>query len=286
MTEVVPRHAIDAESFEGRADEYRGYLGDHIPRLPQRPDNLFFVETLARALLGVLLIDDPRAELVATRQAARLAEQAATGLFWVTDGFVTGGSDSVCLRFGDEDYQLPTGPNQAADTGRWLTAFWWSTIGRDTEAGDMLARYPVEQLRDTGDGGVADEFQYEWVALLQAARREDPSQLVNRARRLDLTSKIGAQTVIDHLIKPTIDVFTAMAVGDEKAFTKELVKALKRHRKYFDTGKRRSGPDGFVSVPLLALTCWAHDRGMHIAIESEYIPRGLVENTYWMRALG
>ncbi|WP_433566912.1 immunity 49 family protein [Nocardia sp. CA-151230] len=285
MTEVVPRHAIDAETFEGRADEYRGYLGDHIPRLPERPDNLFFVKTLARALLGALLIDDPTADSAATVKAAQLAEQAATGLFWVTDGFVTGERDTVGLRFGDEVYQVPTGPNQAADTGRWLTAFWWATIARDTEAGDMLAGYPVERLRDTGDGGVADEFQYEWVDLLQAAWREDPSRLADRARGLDTTSKIGAQTVIDHLIRPTIDVFAAIAASDEKAFTKELVKALKRHRKYFDTAKRRGGPDGFFSVPLLALTCWAHDRGMSIDVESEYIPRRFVELPNWLQSL-
>lgn len=281
----MPRHPIDAKSFEGRADEYGGYLGDHIPRLPQRPDNLFFVETLARALLGVLLIGDPDAESIATLEAARLAEHAATGLFWVTDGFVTGERDIVDLRFGDEIYQLPTGPDQAAEVGRWLTAFWWAIIARDTEAGDMLARYPVERLRGTGDGGVADEFQYEWVDLLQAAWHDDPSQFVVHAQELDTTSKIGAQTIIDQLFKPTIDVFTAMAADDSKAFTRELVKALKRHRKHFDTAKRRSGPDGFVSVPLLALTCWAHDRGMNIDVESEYIPRGFVAHPDWMRSL-
>ncbi|WP_040863320.1 immunity 49 family protein [Nocardia niigatensis] len=285
MTAVVPRHAIDAKTFEGRADEYRGYLGDHIPRLPERPDNLFFVETLARALLGVLLIEDPTADSTATLEAAQLAEQAATGLFRVVDGFVTGERDSVDLGFGGEAYRVPTGPNQAADTGRWLTAFWWATVARDTEAGDMLARYPVERLRDTGDGGVADEFQYEWVDLLQTAWRDDLGSLADRAKSLDTTSKIGAQTVIDHLIKPTIDVFTAIAADDEKVFAKELAKALKRHRKYFDTAKRRGGPDGFVSVPLLALTCWAHDRGMRIDVESEYIPQGFIDHPDWMLTL-
>ncbi|MFE3195284.1 immunity 49 family protein [Nocardia sp. NPDC059240] len=286
MTAVVPRHAIDATTFEGRADEYRGYLGDHIPRLPERPDNLFFVETLARALLGVLLIDDPTADSTATLEAAQLDEQAATGLFRVADGFVTGERDAVDLPFGGETYGVPTGPNQAADTGRWLTAFWWATIARDTEAGDLLARYPVERLRDTGDGGVADEFQYEWVDLLQTAWSDDPGSLVDRANSLDTTSKIGAQAVIDHLIKPTIDVFSAMAAGHEKAFARELTKALKRHRKYFDTAKRHRGPDGFVSVPLLALTCWAYDRGMRIDVVSEYIPQRFIDRPDWMFTLG
>ncbi|WP_067721458.1 immunity 49 family protein [Nocardia yamanashiensis] len=282
MTEVK-RHPIEVTMFAGREREYRGYLAEHLPRLPERPDNLYYVHTLAKALLGVLLIEDPQAGTDATQRAARLTEQVATGQFWVSASYFENGAEPIELRFGDTVHRIPSGLDKSADTGGWLTAFWWSMIARDAASADMLAHYDVARLRNTG--GVADEFQYEWVASLQQAHLSSPLEVADRVRAIETTSAIGAQQVVDNLIEPAVAVFLAIADSDQKRFDALLAQALKRHRKYFGAGKKRTSLDGFLSVPLLGLACWARDRGLQVDVESEYIPKGFIENPNWMRTL-
>ncbi|MET9490288.1 immunity 49 family protein [Nocardia sp. NPDC006630] len=249
------------------------------------PDKVGPLLTRAEAQLGVLTASDPQAGAHQTQQAAQLSEQLATGLFWITSSHLSKLTESVELRFGDQTYRIPAGPNYSAHQGKWLDAFWWARTARDDDAAEMLAGFPIDRLRDTGDGGVADEFNYEWVAILQDAWREGPTTVAGRARSLGTTSALGAQQIVDHLLRPPMVVFDAIASNDEAGLSRALVEALMLHRSFFDSKEWRHDPAGFVSIPLLGLSCWAHDLGMRIDVESEYIPKGFIENPDWIRIL-
>ncbi|MFT3662383.1 MAG: immunity 49 family protein [Gordonia sp. (in: high G+C Gram-positive bacteria)] len=74
-----------------------------------------------------------------------------------------------------------------------------------------------------------------------------------------------------------------VAIGDQEAFTEQLGSALEAHRAYYSKNEYRTcRSDGFVSIPILAACCMAIDDGMTIDIETDYLPRYLLDHPAWM----
>ena len=71
--------------------------------------------------------------------------------------------------------------------------------------------------------------------------------------------------------------------GTQEDFNAALRKALEAHRTYY--GKRRfdppeyqeNSPSGFIALGPLAFAVAMHDRGWPITVESDYLPRSLIE---------
>lgn len=285
---TVARHLIDAESFEGRAAEYEASVARLLPLLEIAPDKFVFACARAESLFGVESLDDPTGRTRSIQRAALLTEQLAVGLFQVTGAHIAGRTDSVRLRMLDATIAVPAGPNHAAHQGSWRTAFWWSRITRSDAASEQLARYPVDRLRNTGDGSWSSEFTYQWVSILQDAWLDDLREQTGRVNSLATNEDISGpegQYRTDHLLRPPMDVFDALAAGDGKRFEHALTDALIKYRTFYDTARSRTDPSGFVSVPLLALACWAHDLGLPVTVESDYIPRHFIENPDWVAEL-
>ncbi|WP_433205064.1 immunity 49 family protein [Nocardia sp. CA-107356] len=285
MVRIVARHPIDESTVDGEQEALRSHLTTLLSLLPRASDKWGFALSTAENLLSVLALHDPSCRSAAAREAARLSENIAVGLFNVTGSYFAGNRDSVRLMIGDQEYQLPAEPNSWAYCYAWRTAFWWSLIARDAAAADRLSRYPVDQLSPKGMGRT-DDFQYEWVRILQLAWSQNPGSAVDRVNALDTTTGLpGAEIrrIIGLLNKPVIAAFAKLAVGDHAGFNDELFQALTQHRKFFDTKKSRNDIGGFLSIPILGLSCWAHDLGVPIDVESEYIPKNFIEDPDWMR---
>ncbi|MCX4096109.1 immunity 49 family protein [Nocardia sp. alder85J] len=288
MTVIVERHPIDLSAFEGRADKYAGHLTGLLPLLETMPDKFVFVCSLAESLLSVQLLTDPEGSGRPVQETALRSEQATVGLFRVTDAGFAGQTDPVRVRILDTTLAVPAKRNHAATQGKWQDAFWWSRIARDGGAADLLAHFAVDRLRDTGDGSRSSEFSYQWVTILQNAWLRGPGSQAGEVNSLSTVSEVGGregQRVTDRLIRPPMEVFDALAVQNGEQFNRLLADALTQHRKFFGTARWRNDPIGFLSVPLLALACWAHDLGLPVDVESDYIPRHFIENPDWATEL-
>jgi Immunity protein 49 len=69
--------------------------------------------------------------------------------------------------------------------------------------------------------------------------------------------------------------------GDAQAFNESLAKALELHKKHYSSDERMSGdPRGFIAIAPLGITCYAYDAGFPIEVESDYIPKYIVERQY------
>lgn len=230
-----------------------------------RSDEPHFVDTPEReGLAERLVLDDPRGMgigtwVVAGRHAGRLAAGYLTGT-------PVSGSDAVD--------QVPG----------WASAFWWGLIARDTETLVALAGYPVDRLRGFDCTGVFDEFQFEWLEVLQSAWLHGPEAVADRVNELRTVGRVGTQEYLNLLLHPVIEVFARFCAGDEAGFDRALVTALYRHREFFDTDRWRQELDGVISAPLLGLACWARDRGLDIQVESDYLPSGFLERPDWARS--
>ncbi|MFC9999154.1 immunity 49 family protein [Nocardia sp. NPDC127526] len=231
------------------------------PMPPVRPDGPNFARSFPGEMLAQTLIWDRFAQQGQTWFFAQMTEQT------ITERFRASGIEA-----GFDRNDKVTG---------WRTAFWWALIARDAEALRELTEYPVQRLRDFGDGAF-DDCQYEWARILQDAWRYGPDTVADQAWALDTTSRVGAQQVLDHLVRPSIEVFTRLAAHDQAGFSWELANALRRHRAFFDRVPWCDDPEGVISLPLLGLACWAYDSGLRIEVASEYLPLGLVLRPDWM----
>ncbi|MET9490289.1 immunity 49 family protein [Nocardia sp. NPDC006630] len=263
MAEWVPRHEIDSAAMQIVDAGSVAPIVYSVPMPAVRPEGPNFARSFGGELLGRALIFDPHAGQPRTWYYAGMSEAALTKRFR---------AEGIASGFDRHD-RVPG----------WRAAFWWAVIARDTEAMEELIAYPLERLRESG-AGAFDEFQYEWALLLREAWRYGPETVGEQAWGLDTTSAVGAQEVVDQLLRPSIEVFARLGARDQEGFGWELGNALRRHRAFFDRATWCNDPEGVFSLPLLGLACWAHDLGMRIDVESDYLPRGFVYRADWHRS--
>lgn len=264
MWDDTSRHAVDVDAVKIVDAGSVAPVYYEIPMPAVRADGPNFSRSFGGELLGRVLIWDPAGAWPQTQDLALLTMKTVTERFRASG--VEAGFDRVD--------KVPG----------WRAGFWWALIGRDAEALRELVAYPVERLRASG-GDAFDEFQYEWVRLLQQAGQFGPQGLADQARSIDTTSRVGAQDSVDLLLQPVIEVFARLAAEDEDGFNYELGNALRWHRAFFDRDPWRNDPEGVLSLPLLALACWAHDLGLNIEVESEYLPVTFIHHAQWRPAL-
>lgn len=234
-----------------------------IPMPPVRPEGPNFARSFGGEMLALSLRWDTQAWQPSTWHAADMTARTLTGRF--------------------RPRGLAAGFDRNDKVSGWRSAFWWALIARDAAAMTQLAEYPVARARRFGEDAF-DEFHYEWMTILQTAWRHGPEAVADQVWQLDTTSRVGAQEVVDHLLRPSIDVFARLAARDQDGLTYELANALYMHRAFFDNDTWRDDPEGALSLPLLGIACWARDLGMRIEIDSDYLPWGFIDRPDWMRS--
>jgi hypothetical protein len=76
---------------------------------------------------------------------------------------------------------------------------------------------------------------------------------------------------------PLLKVLKELESRKEVEFNKRLEEALLGHKKYWSSSKRlREMLDGLIALPLIAFAALAHDRGMKVKVESDYLPMSWV----------
>ncbi|MFE3000419.1 immunity 49 family protein [Nocardia sp. NPDC059246] len=277
MAETVARHRIDRkEDLEQRAVIDRQNLSKIIQTLRSRPDLIDFSYTVSDSLFRTLSLVDPGCYRPETREAARFSVQTAVAIYSMATAELEGQTDKIELKIGSEDIAVAAKLHAMADANHWLVAFWWSIIARSSEATDMLARYPLDRLRGPQSSDLLD-----WIQILCSAWLNG----LPIATESVATNSTNTQSTNDKLLESLINVLAALAAADRAAFNRELMRALELHRGYFDTDANRGNMEGVVSIPLLGLACWAHDRGVPIDVESDYAPNFFIQNSDWAKAL-
>lgn len=82
------------------------------------------------------------------------------------------------------------------------------------------------------------------------------------------------------LYYPPMELFYHLTQREEAKFNASLANALELHKRYWTTEEERlRDPEGFVGLAPLVVTCLAHDAGMRIEVESDYLPFHLLTGT-------
>lgn len=200
--------------------------------------------------------------------------------------YATAGSDGdIECRLGDQVRILPStgGPAHYADAGNWLTALWLSIVCREADRIDMLAGVPTELLRTSG--AQFDDYAYLWVDALQTYWTQGPGFGDKLAAAIEgAAPEVARETsreILLKLIYPSMRLFYHFARRQHDEFNDALAEALELHKEFWSSDEERSyDPDGFVALAPLAITCLAHDAGFPVTVESEYVPKHLIERSW------
>jgi hypothetical protein len=274
------RHAIDrefaAEGAEGEAD----LLANLLEVAQTKPHALDAVISSARAYAGYLSVAS--SEIDPLCGVLRCGAEAAGALFALATG-----SGLVEVDVNQRHVRLPsTGPTDATNPGTWRVGWWMAHVVRDQGVIGRLASTPVDVLRRSSTRG--DECQYLYVEALQAVGARAPDWGDRLERALDSTDperqSLTAEDFVLNIMVPEMEMLLNLGLGDAGALQEALGYALERHRKYWGGEDRVKDPDGFLALGPLAIASMAHDAGMAVEVESEYVPAALIQGACSPRA--
>lgn len=206
----------------------------------------------------------------------RIGAQAMVAVF---DGALAVGEE-VEVRIGDGPLALaPSAVDKSLHhVGNWTDGFSAAAICRERDLMDALCRVPVEVLRRSSTRGL--EHTYLLAAALQAYWRKEGEARERAVTALQATEdeKLPgpALNATRELAVPKIEVFLRLVEGRPEPFNEALYRALQLHHHYWSREVVANDPVGYIGLYLTGLAALAHDAGIPVTVESDYLPMGLV----------
>ncbi|MFE9454777.1 immunity 49 family protein [Streptomyces sp. NPDC006739] len=285
MSTSVPRHAYPVDNTaEGLAvlDETLSWVVGELedPDDTGRSQALSVSVALAQSRCAI----DPEASKFETWDAWVTAMQIGCALF---DSAASAEGPVPCRigGTGEVKYLPATGPTSYTHVGAWLTAWYLATICRENERLDRLAHVPVSFLRQSG--AVFDEYVYDWVEALQSFWFQRPAEmwdkLVAAIKKTDpdTAPHIADKETLLKLLYPPLELFQLCNRGDAERFNSALFEFLTWHKQYWADGEERAqSSDGLVALGLLAIACMAYDNDLPVEVQSQYLPKHLLQRSW------
>jgi hypothetical protein len=263
-------------------ESYRDLLDSCAVDLAEKVDGQWDCRWLPRANEGAMMLSGIRATVDPADPAIRdcLTLTACTAAAAHLAAF-TPGTEPVrapAAGGGWVDVVRTNGPPQRLSPPvHWRQGLLAAMVVRNDDAVAILAAVTWTDMLRYVHANRVPWLETEHSALVALARRDEgATAAVTRAKDI-------AQADAGRHLWPAKVVAPAMAMAlcaldrDQTAFDTATVHALKRHRNYFTTtGKNLF--DGQLALAPLAMASLAVDLGMDLNVESDYMPRWLVEN--------
>jgi hypothetical protein len=271
---VIEQHSIDLAWAREELEDGLQQRGRLITRMRERPSLL---EGLAASVdehfmyTAAVEPDSP-----ALMEAARVAARVLTTLI----GFANGDSQARVIDLGSTRVEAAPFPAKVSAL-QWLHAFSYALIARDEEASERLVETEIHTLQQGASekGMELDGYHYIWVAALKSWRlgRDVVNHLIDLRRS---TEPGGIEIAAPEMVRSTQEMAQALAafLSDETdVFNDSLAAAVEQHKAWWLQQERSARKHAsFVALEPLALACAAHDGGMKVTVESDYLPASLI----------
>ncbi|MEU0632302.1 immunity 49 family protein [Streptomyces sp. NPDC005989] len=216
---------------------------------------------------------DPRASIFPTWDAWVNAMQVSSAVF----AAATTTEEQVQCRIAHKDRTLKaTGPEWYVTPGAWLAAFHLAVVCREKDRITALCQVPMSLLRENGSR--FEEYHYAWIDTLQTYWLGGPELVPKLVAAVDGTDPeaVADPQMVGKLMYPPMEMFHRFIRKDNEGFNRALAAALEWHKEYWSEESRALQASGFVALAPLAMACFAHDAGIPIEVESEYLPATLL----------
>ncbi|MEU4998735.1 immunity 49 family protein [Streptomyces sp. NPDC021622] len=282
MASSIPRHNFPVDNAVEAMEPIVKSAEDALSEIETSEFDRFDALDLALTVAKWSCLTDPTVKEFPTWEAWVTAMQVGSSLF--ISGVATDGPVPCRVGSHGEVKNLPaTGPQEYLHAGNWLTAYYLAVICRENERLDQLARVPVSFLR--ASGMEFDEYIYAWVETLQNAwfgRQETWDTLVTAINGTDPAAPhIASAELMLKVLYPPLEIFHRYQRQDPEPFNEALAKALTWHKEFWSEDETRSkSSEGLVALGPLAIACMAFDADMPIEVESEYLPKALLQRSW------
>ncbi|QLE86807.1 hypothetical protein FLM48_18060 [Shewanella sp. Scap07] len=162
----------------------------------------------------------------------------------------------------------------------WFDAYFLAVITRDTASMDSLASFPVDVMCQSAT--TSGPVSYKLVEVFQAYhhRTSNFPALLNEC--MAMAMKQGNDWALD-IAMGYLETFAALTTNAGFDFNEVLAKNLQRQEQY---QIRESGPDrapvrSFIPLQLLGMASMWHDRGNEVTVQSDALPRFLIDGRYF-----
>lgn len=293
MTVYIARHehGWPPSLLKKQLDSYEEDLEDALSSVTIKSDNISSVLNSAIDYAGYISVLEPNSSEL--YRALRIASWAAECIFSLADLSITFSYD---LHVGEgKPFSFPqTGSTGYSNCGTWETGYYLAFACREKQVLDSLDTRPTDIARQSSL--ICNEYSYLMIDALKSfynsgcqdsnqpstSTEETIDKLTNALRATDPNEII--EETIDatlNLSVPEIEMIIRLIEGDSQAFNKALVKALELHKKHFSSDEQMSGdPRGFIAIAPLGIASYAYDAGFPIEVESEYIPKYILERQF------
>ncbi|MFD4261094.1 immunity 49 family protein [Streptomyces sp. NPDC058534] len=281
MTEMVgiSRHVAVDEYTDRQISRLSTTIDDYLAKVSRLPGLTSGIAKRALALAEHRSLRDPEAEERETYAAVLLAAQAGSG-FFATANRAEG---SFAYTVGSVRTVEGTGPTRSHGPANWLDALWTSVICRGRHLVHELCRTPGQTLR--GGGGGFDAYMHAWIDALRTFFEggDDLYSKINRSIELTAPDALRGTPAEIVLLRyyPSMKLLFSLAAGNGGQFNEDLREAVELHRRFWTADSERAGmPEGFIALAPTALAAIAHDKGFVLEVESEYLPKNLIQGTW------
>jgi hypothetical protein len=188
------------------------------------------------------------------------------------------GRVSITVIMDGDEYRIPAtgGEAQPLPSSDFLSAQWNSIITRNPRlltfllGGAGRSGYPIT---------VTGDYESLWALAWQQIHTGDAA-----AHDTLRAAQIAAETARDEyataIAAPAIHALRHAVADEAVEFNATLADALRKYRTFWGTTERHLSPVGFVAWHLLALACFAADRGLPITVTSGYLPAALLDRAW------
>ncbi|MET9866654.1 immunity 49 family protein [Streptomyces sp. NPDC006386] len=277
MASIIPRHPFPTENAEEGLAVLQQNAQEMIDGLEAGSTSLGDALGTTLTLAEAHCLMDPRAAIFPTWDAWVTAMQVGSAVF----AAATATEEHVLCRIAHKDRTLQaTGQEWYVHPGAWITAFYLAVVCREKDRITALSRVPVSLLRENGSR--FEEYDYAWMETLQTywlGGQDLVPKLVSAVDGTDPESVADPETV-GKLVYPPMEMFHRFIRKDHEGFNRALIRALELHKQYWSEEERAVNISGLVALAPLAMTCLAHDAGIPIEVESEYLPAVLISRNW------
>lgn len=276
---VIKRHPQNVDGLEKRIAALSKNIDRFYDNLGEAPGLTLNVAQHALQIAQRQLLLDPNADRFETYSSLLIASRAGAALFESANTTEEQFEYIIRARISLK----ATGPTHKHSPAAWLESLWTAAICRARNLVDDLCSTPDETLRAAGQ---YDEYVYSWIDALKAffTNGEDLYAKINRSIELTDPSRLANSTAEIALLRyyPSMKLLFSLASGEAEQFNEDLREAVELHQRFWTANDERARhPDGFFALAPTALAAIAHDRGVTIGVESEYLPGNFISG-YWM----
>ncbi|MEL0634488.1 immunity 49 family protein [Pseudoalteromonas carrageenovora] len=173
--------------------------------------------------------------------------------------------------------------NGYAAPSEWIDAYFLAVITRDTESMDSLANFPIETMKQSATQ--AGPVSYKLVEVFQAYHHHqaDYPKLLDECMGMAVKQNDDWAIYIAFGYLETLAALSPATFDVGCDFNEALAKNLQAQERYhiYEAGPDHAPVDSFLPIQLLGMACMWHDMGNEVTVESDSLPRFLINGTYF-----